>query len=77
LVFLFIAIPVERLATREAKLVRPSPHRHIESILISYTRAAPPSAWLRHIGQGAAEEERVVLRAVVALRWLSCPSIMG
>lgn len=77
LAFLFIAIPVERLATREAKLVRPPPPRsRPESVLICYTCAAPPIARLRYISQRAAEEERVVLRASAIVRCLSCPSMM-
>ena len=79
LIFLAILIPVERLATREANLVRlppPSPYglRHVESVLISYAPPAPSIARFRNFRQGAAEEERIVLRT---FRCLSCQSMMG
>lgn len=43
LIYLAIFIPVERLATREANLVRPLPTRYVESMLMSFCRQHPRS----------------------------------
>lgn len=76
LVFLLIFIPVERLATREANLVRP---RTTSAARLGTDKLCPASAVGRvgHLCQGTTEATGLLLIAQSAIgRLLSCKDMM-